>query len=77
MSKSQDEMKAVLVRAFVGFRIIANHSVLPTQKEIATDRAGNCLWALGVEEYEGFRAIEPEPLGDTIDGAAIHLVETK
>ncbi|PWE26683.1 hypothetical protein C4N9_20700 [Pararhodobacter marinus] len=61
-------MATVLAQAFANFTMLAEHSLLPTQTKMATRLAGNCLWALGVEEYGGFHAIEPEPIGEIIDG---------
>lgn len=64
--RSAKEMREVLVWAFVSFRMLAEHSLTPSQKRIATERAGNCLWALGIDQSHGFSAVRPEPIGDTI-----------
>ncbi|MBR9837009.1 MAG: hypothetical protein GYB50_03840 [Rhodobacteraceae bacterium] len=76
MRKSPDEMATVLAQAFATFTSLAEHSLSPTQTRMATERAGNCLWALGIDEYKGFRAVEPETVGEVIDGEAIRLVQS-
>ena len=77
MRKSPDEMATVIAQAFATFKALAEHSLSPAQTRMATERAGNCLWALGIEEYEGFRGVEPDSLGNVIDGVAIRLVQYK
>ncbi|CAH0343680.1 hypothetical protein RHI9324_05417 [Rhizobium sp. CECT 9324] len=62
--KAKDE---VLRQALVALMSFSRHSLSPTQSTWARERAGNCLWALGIEEFEGFKAIEPTPVGETID----------
>ncbi|MBR9766469.1 MAG: hypothetical protein GYB53_23870 [Rhodobacteraceae bacterium] len=74
MPKSAEEMSDVLALSFVSFMALAKHSLTPAQTKIATERAGNCLWALGVEEYAGFHALAPEALGETIEGTSARLI---
>lgn len=76
MRKSPHEMSTVIAMSFAAFKALAENSLSPTQTSMATERAGNCLWALGIEEHSGFRAIAPDHLGKTIDGEAIRLVQT-
>lgn len=76
MPKSRDEMSTVLAQSFATFAALAKHSLSPTQTSMARERAGNCLWALGVKEYDGFRAIKPEALGETINGEVTNLIQS-
>ncbi|MGI2036374.1 hypothetical protein ACRQ1B_28765 [Rhizobium panacihumi] len=71
--KQKDE---VLRQAFVAFVSFSKHSLSPTQTSWARERAENCLWALGVKEFEGFQARVPDPIGDTIDLEATRLMPT-
>lgn len=56
---------------------LAQHSLSPTQTDMATRSAGNLLWLMGIERYEAhgrtFFAIAPE--GDTIDIEPTKLLE--
>lgn len=61
--------KAALAAAFGVLAMLAKHSLSPTQTAMATRAAGNCLWALGIDEYEGFRAEEPE--GPVVEHAVL------
>ncbi|MBR9764114.1 MAG: hypothetical protein GYB53_11470 [Rhodobacteraceae bacterium] len=76
MLRSSDEISDVLAMSFVSFMTLAKHSLSPTQTKIATERAGNCLWALGIGEHSGFQAVAPDPIGETIDGEATLLVQS-
>lgn len=66
-------MRDVLALAFVSFKALAENALGPAQKRLATERAGNCLYALGIEQSHGFTAVCPEPLGDTVDAAPTKL----
>jgi hypothetical protein len=74
MTRTKHEMTEVLALAFASFTSLAKYAPGPTQKEVATERAGNCLWALGIEEYAGFRAVKPETLGETIEAVATRVI---
>lgn len=67
MKRTHNEKDEVLRQAFVALVSFSRHSLSPTQSTWARERAGNCLWALGIDEYEDFRAIEPTPVGETLD----------
>jgi hypothetical protein len=65
MIASRDQIARVLALSFASWTTMAKYSLSPTQTEIATRRAGECLWALEIDEYDGFVACPPE--GDVID----------
>ena len=67
MIRTDKQTKDVLAMAVARFVMLAKHSLTPTQTEVATEGAGNCLWALGVEEFMGFKAIP----GEEIDGVDV------
>jgi hypothetical protein len=69
-------MEDVLALSFVRFVAFRDNAPGPAQRKIATEAAGHCLWALGVEEHSGIVAVEPEPLGKTIDGIASPLLDS-
>lgn len=62
MRSHQDKDK-VLRRVFVALAQFSRHSLSPTQSVWAREKAAECLWALGVERFEDFEAIEPIPVG--------------
>ncbi len=67
MKRTHKDKDEVLRQALVALMSFSKHSLSPTQTRWARDAAGNCLWALGIEEFEGFKALRPEFPGETID----------
>jgi hypothetical protein len=45
--------------AFITLKGLAEFAPMPTQQKVATRAAGWCLWGLGVEERDGFKAQAP------------------
>ncbi|MCA0850374.1 hypothetical protein [Salipiger thiooxidans] len=76
MARTKADMTDVLAQAFATFAILAENALVPSQKRMATERAGNCLWALGITEFKGFVAIKPDTIGDTIEGVPIRLIQS-
>lgn len=74
MTRTKHEMTTVLALSFASFTSLAKYSPGPAQKRVATERAGNCLWAMGIEEYAGVHAVKPESLGETIDAVATRII---
>ncbi len=74
MSK-QSDIKHVLVQAFVSFHAFADNALGQAMREMAIQRAGECLWALGIEEDRGIVARPPKHPKKTIDLTATKLIE--
>lgn len=55
MSREKD----ALASAFASLHALARHGITPSQKRIATEAAGVCLWGLGVDEFDGIKANRP------------------
>jgi hypothetical protein len=72
MARSEIDMQRVLARSFAGFKLLAENSIGPAQKRVSREYAGNCLWALGIDEHSGIQAVKPD--GDTIDLAVTRLL---
>lgn len=70
-------MRDTLAIAFAGFVMLSRNSIGLAQKRIAANYAGNCLWALGIEEYDGIRAVETASLGDIIEGVPVMVINEK
>lgn len=68
--RTVDEMRDVLMLAFRTFKILAENSMLPGERRLAARRAGNCLWALGIDEAFGYSAQNPVALGAETNPAA-------
>ncbi len=67
--RSADQVAAALASSFAAWLGIASHALVPTQRKIALRCAGECLWALGLDEYKGVQACPPAAY--TIDLEAI------
>jgi hypothetical protein len=69
----------VLASWFVTFAMLANNSLSPTQTEMATQRAGEVLHAMGIEEYKigrtVFKALKPAGRQIDIDAEPNRHVE--
>lgn len=61
MRRSANEMVTVIAHSFASFKSLAKHSLSPTQTEMATERAGNCLCNSGV------RWLSKPPKGRSLD----------
>jgi hypothetical protein len=72
--KPVNKMAEVLAHSFASFSILANNSLTPAQTKMCTRAAGHCLWALGIPEYNGFKAVEPDPIGDVFDIKATQAI---
>lgn len=70
MIRTDNQIKDALAIAFAKFAMLAKHSLTPTQTKVATEGAGHCLWALGVDDFRGFKAVPCEALGEEIECVA-------
>jgi hypothetical protein len=61
----------VLRLAFAFFHAHARHNLSPTSRDWSNRMAGECLWALGVKEFDGHKAKRPEAFDALIEGVAI------
>jgi hypothetical protein len=53
-----------LESAFATLKALAEFSPMLTQQKVATRAAGWCLWGMGVEERDGFKAQLPEDVAE-------------
>lgn len=67
---SHDQIRRVLASSFASWTAIAKHALSPTERRMARRCAGECLFALGIDEYDGFKAQKPT-------GQILDLVATK
>lgn len=75
MKRTHKDKDEVLRQALVALMSFSKHSLSPTQTTWARDAAGQCLWALGIEEFEGFKARKPQFPGEIIDLRATTILQ--
>lgn len=65
---------------FITFAQLANHSLSPTQTKMATQRAGEVLDAIGIEEFKVghtvFKALKPEGKEIELEAAVKTQIQT-
>lgn len=67
-----ERKQLALVHAFVALQSFHKHAMSPTQRKWALEAAANCLWGMGIEEYDGIKAEQPK--GAIIDMSAEPLM---
>lgn len=55
----EGRQRRALLSSFAGWHAVSVTAIGPAQRQLALRCAGECLWALGVSEYDGIKACEP------------------
>lgn len=66
-----EEQRQAIRMALVQHMMLARNALTPSFGRTASDGAGYCLWALGIERFEEFEAKRPVK---EIDGKATRLL---
>lgn len=80
MRKANNEDKSdVLTHCFVALASFSENALGPAQRDWATERAENCLWALGIAEYKTARRLYKarQLVTETIDLQATKKIATE
>ena len=75
--RSFNDRVLVLAKAFAALRTLRDNAIGQTMRDFAERHAGECLWALGVAQYEDIVAVRPESVTDTIEHEAVKDVARK
>ncbi|RWN47151.1 MAG: hypothetical protein EOS03_12390 [Mesorhizobium sp.] len=70
-----DKKVAALAQAFVALKLLHDNALTPAAKRVAGRAAGNCLWALEIDQHSGIAAIAPE--GPSIDHDATRQLPSR